>query len=87
MTFTLFYEDEQRALEVLGHSQPVTTGNGKHSVQRLKLLDNEGALSHNSETNFDRAVLRLQLPASALELLHTLKEDGHIGKDEACHNF
>jgi hypothetical protein len=59
ITFTLFYEDEQKALEVLGHSQPVTTGNGKHSVQRLKLLDNEGMLSHNSETNFDRAVLRL----------------------------
>ena len=32
MTFTLFYEDEQRALEALGHSQPVTTGNGKHFV-------------------------------------------------------
>jgi hypothetical protein len=59
MTFSLFYEDEQKALEVLGHSQPVTTGNGQHSVQRLKLLDNEGELSHNSETNFDRAVLRL----------------------------
>ena len=27
------------------------------------------------------------MPATALELLHTLKQDGLIGRDEICHNF
>ena len=72
---------------MLGHSQPVTNGNGKHYVQRLKLVEKEGDLSHNSETKFDRAVLRLKMPATALELVHTLNHEGLFGKGEICHNF
>ena len=87
LTFTLLYEGHNRELKLLGRSQQVSAGPvGGQYVQRLKLLDQEGDIA--DDMNISGAVLRLRLPASALQLFETLKDRGHLANvKEICHNF
>jgi len=87
LAFVLLYEAPNRELRLLGHSQQVGGAPGRSQyVERLKLLDHEGDLAGDPDLSL--AVLRLRLPASALELLQTLKDGGHLAAGhEICHNF
>jgi len=87
MTLSLLYEDDGKALRLLGLSEPVApAANGGKFVHRLKLLDREGDLA--DDINLSGAILRLKLPASSIKLQDRLKETGHLeSSQEICHNF
>jgi len=90
VSFTLMYEDKNRALKLLGRSHPLpsgaTTGSDK-LIERLKLIDQEGDLA--DDIDLSGAVLRMTLPKESVRLLPELKERGYIGRDksEVCFNF
>jgi len=84
LSFHLLYEHTDRSLRPLGRSVQVGTAmEGGQLVERLKLLEREADLA--DDINLTGAILRLKLPAQALEALNFAQDSGFIPEGaEVC---